>query len=67
MVKGITKYGGGTSPTLPYREIAPDDKRSTIVSEISCPKRLHEMALGKIRGGGKAELKSSPLYCPLKG
>ena len=61
MVKGITKYGWGTSPTLPHREIAPDDKRSTIVSEMKCAKGLHEMALGKIRQGGKA------LYCSLKG
>ena len=34
---------------------------------MNCAKGLHEMALGKIRGGRKAELKCSPLYCPLKG
>lgn len=66
-VRGITKWGGETKPTIPQREIAPDARRAIIVSEINLAKDLHETELMKILCEGKAESKFSPLYCPIKG
>ena len=66
-VNGITKWGGGTSPTLPHREIAPVLNRSIKVSEVNWANGLQDGALEKIRCGGKVESKFSPLYWPLKG
>ena len=66
-VKGITKWGGGTSPTLPHREIAPVLNRSITVSEMNWANGLQDGVLEKIRCGGKVESKFSPLHWPLKG
>ena len=66
-INGITKWGGGTSPTLPHGEIAPVLKRSInngIRNKLS--KRLQDDALEKIRCRGNAESKFSPLYWPFK-
>ena len=66
-VNGITKWGGGTSPTLPHREIAPVLNRSITVSEMNWANGLQDGVLEKIRCGGKVESKFSPLHWPLKG
>ena len=63
-VKGITKYGGGRSPTLPHREIAPDDRRSTTVSEMNCaytvPQKVEKKILVRQHSPGR-ELERSKL------
>ena len=49
-VKGLTRCGGDTSPTLPQTEIAPEAKRSKMAEEINLEKGLQDILFIKTLG-----------------
>ena len=60
-VRGMTRCGGGASPTLPQRESAPDRRPEAMELSINSTKDWQDGLLGKILAGGITESKCSPL------
>lgn len=54
-VRGMTRCGGGDSPTLPHKEMAPEASLSISVSEINWANGLQDRWLVKIRAGGLSQ------------
>ena len=65
-VRGRTKWGGVTSPTLPQTASTPACTQSTTVSVIKSQNCSQTLALSSRMGGGSGESYEEPLKFPLK-